>query len=136
MSDDAIDRFPGVLEQLEAAILSVYDLNEDLLDLEIIDALDAVVRRYVAEEGNRTPPRRRLSGRADAVCEVVERVCQWMLGRGPLFVSAPQLEVPPVRVLSVADILLCLKQIRKSVHLWNREGGRQGYLTYVSGFMG
>ena len=29
----------------------------------------------------------------------------------------------------------CLKRIRKSVQRWNKEGGRQGYLTFVGRFV-
>ena len=33
------------------------------------------------------------------------------------------------------EIIACLKRVRKSIHLWTREGGRQGYLTFVSRFI-
>ena len=36
---------------------------------------------------------------------------------------------------SLADILLCLERIRKSVKLWNEQSGRQGYLDYISEFL-
>ena len=38
-------------------------------------------------------------------------------------------------VNSVAEILLCLKRLKSSIRLWNGEGGRQGYLTYIRNFL-
>jgi hypothetical protein len=32
-------------------------------------------------------------------------------------------------------IIACLKRIRKSVEKWNKQGGRQGYLTFVEQFV-
>jgi hypothetical protein len=135
MKDDVVEKFMDVLQSIEASILEIYDDDADLLDLEVIDALDALIRKYVAEEGNRTPPRGVVSGRAKEVLEAVERTCEWRMGRGPVHESGPQASTPPEELHGIADILTCLKRIRKSVHLWNREGGRQGYLTYVSQFV-
>lgn len=112
----------------------MYEHEADLLDLDVIDALDALVRRYVAEEGNRTPPKRFLAPRAARVFEAAEQVCEWRLGRKA---SSEDNEAPPVpleQLNSVADILACLKRIRKSVHTWNEQAGRQGYLDYISIF--
>jgi hypothetical protein len=33
------------------------------------------------------------------------------------------------------EIILCLKHIRTSVNRWNKERGRQEYLTFVDRFM-
>ena len=32
-------------------------------------------------------------------------------------------------------IVACLKRIRESIQRWNKEGGRQGYLTFVQRFV-
>jgi hypothetical protein len=34
-------------------------------------------------------------------------------------------------IITLPEILLCLKRIRSSIRLWNKEGGRQGYLNDV-----
>jgi hypothetical protein len=132
MRDEDIEQFHDVLQNIESAIVSVYDKAPDLLDLDVIDALDAAVRRYVAEQGGRTPPKLLLAERALRVYEAVERMCEWMLGR-----SAPDgnalvaMAAGPNDPESVEDILNCLKRIRKSVRTWNERGGRQGYLDFV-----
>jgi hypothetical protein len=136
MRDETIEKFYDVLQNIEYAILSVYEDESDLLDLDIIDALDALIRRYVAEEGNRTPPKLRLSQRATRVFEVVEQMCEWRLGRNALNEDGQDKLIPPDQRNSIADILVCLKRVRKSVHFWNEQAGRQGYLSYISDFFG
>lgn len=135
MRDETIEQFLDVLQNIEYAILSVYEHEADLLDLDVIDALDALVRRYVAEEGDRTPPKLRLSERATWVYEAAEQVCELRLGRNVADGDEPDALVPSVQLNTVADILVCLKRIRKSVHLWNEQAGRQGYLSYISEFV-
>jgi len=130
MRDDTVEQFYDVLQNIEFAILSVYQHEADLLDFDVIDALDALVRRYAAEEGNRTPPQLRLSERARNVFQAAEQMCEWRLGR------AASNEVPADQQNSVADIVVCLKRIRKSAHLWTEQAGRQGYLNYISQFLG
>lgn len=62
-------------------------------------------------------------------------MCEWRLGRESLMPEegAP-LDGEPASV-SLEVILACLKRIRKSVQRWNKEGGRQGYLTFIGRFI-
>lgn len=137
MRDDVVEQFQDVLQNIEVAILSVYASQPDLLDLDVIDALDALVRTYAAEQDSRVPPKLRLSGRAALVQDAVRRMCEWRLGRSTLERDKPDEPIPPpAEANSVADILLCLKRVRKSVHTWNEQAGRQGYLDYIDMFLG
>lgn len=135
MRDETVEQFVDVLQNIESAIYSVYETVPDLLDLDVIDALDALVRRYAAEQDGRTPPKLRLSERAAHVFETVERMCEWRLGRVALNDDNSGAVIPPAPANSVEDVLICLKRIRKSAHLWNEQGGRQGYLEYISAFL-
>jgi len=40
-----------------------------------------------------------------------------------------------IKPITVNELLDCLKRIKKSVQFWTKEGGRQGYLVYISNFM-
>jgi hypothetical protein len=135
MLDDAIERFQDVLQNIEYAILLVYENDASLLDLDVIDALDALVRTYAAEERARIPPKLPLSARARAAFEAAKQVCEWRLGRALVDELEPDTLIPTDQRIGIADILICLKRIRKSVHIWNEEGGRQGYLNYISSFL-
>ena len=44
-----------------------------------------------------------------------------------MFEAPVELDAP----LTAAELVLCLKRIRKSINFWNKQGGRQGYLEYV-----
>lgn len=134
MRDETVEQFVDVLQNIESAIYSVYEAVPDLLDLDVIDALDALVRRYAAEQDGRTPPKLRLSERAADVFETAELMCEWRLGRAALNDDDSGAVIPPDQANSVRDVLICLKRIRKSAYLWNEQGGRQGYLEYISEF--
>jgi hypothetical protein len=135
MRDEVVDRFFDVIQNIEFAILGVYEDDATLLDLDVIDALDALIRRYAAEEQGRTPPGQRLSDRARRVYLAAEKMCEWRLGRAPLNEDEIVPPIPAEELYNLADLLLCLKRIRKSVKLWNEQSGRQGYLDYISEFM-
>jgi hypothetical protein len=133
MRDETMEKYYDVLQNIEFAIWCVYTDDATLLDLEVMDGLDLLVRRYVAEEQGRTPPRLRGSERAQRVYADAERMCEWRLGRGRLNVDSDEPLVAEGNS-SITDILICLKRIRKSVRLWNEQGGRQGYLEYIDHF--
>jgi hypothetical protein len=132
MRDETIEKFYDVLQNIEYAIFGVYEQDATLLDLDVLDALDGLIRLYGAEEQNRTPPGLRLSERANRVFGAAQRMCEWRLGRGPL--NKDEAAAPTDPENSVADIVVCLKRVRKSVRLWNEQGGRQGYLDYINQF--
>jgi hypothetical protein len=134
MHDEVVERFPDLLQNIESAIFSVYRSQPDLLDLDVIDALDALVRTYAAEQDSRFPPKLRLAERAALVMDVARKMCEWRLGRATLQEGGADTRIPAEGANGVADILLCLKRIRKSVHTWNEQAGRQGYLDYIAAF--
>jgi hypothetical protein len=134
MRDETFERYYDVLQNIEYAILSAYERETTLLDLDVIDALDGLVRRYGAEEQSRTPPRLRLSPQASRIYAAAEQMCEWRLGRAPLNPGEDEAVIPPDQCNTVSDIAICLKRIRKSVHTWTEQGGRQGYLLYIAHF--
>jgi hypothetical protein len=133
MRDETIERYYDVLQNIEYAILSAYEDETALLDFDVLDALDGLIRQYAAEEQNRTPPKLRLSPRAGHVYVAAERVCEWRLGRASLNAGNENV-IPPNQPNTVNDVLVSLKRIRKSVHIWNKQAGRQGYLDYIANF--
>jgi hypothetical protein len=99
------------------------------------DAVQALARHYEAEDEQRTPPRPHLAERSERIFDAVQRVCEWRLGRGRIVAEPGSESELPDGVNSVAEIVACLKRIRKSVQLWTKEYGRQGYLNYVQKFI-
>jgi hypothetical protein len=65
-----------VLQNIEFGIIEVYRADKSLLDFDVKDAMDALVRHYHAEEERRTPPVMRLGDRARRMFSSVQPVCE------------------------------------------------------------
>ena len=135
MRDDVVEQYEDVLQNIEAAIVQAYNSDPSLLDLDVMDLLDAAIRRYGHEAQGRAAPSIRLPGKVATAYALVECVCEWRLGRASMDSDAGAPGVPAPTPLTVQELLPCLKRIRKSVKFWNDEAGRQGYLDYVSQFL-
>jgi hypothetical protein len=127
--------YPDVLQNIEWAIVAVFRRNPTLVDFDVENAINALMAKYKAEAQNHEPRLTRLNERAQEVYVQVEAMCELRLGRnaGPsadMKDGGPQL--PPV---SLDVMLACLKRIRKSIQTWNKQGGRQGYLTFIQRFI-
>lgn len=130
------DQYFDVLQNIETAIVAAYDDRSDLLDAEVLDAIDALIRTYAWEKDGRGAPTLRLSDRAQLVFDSSRRMCEWRLGRQSLNPGTVEQEDAKPDELTVSDVVLCLQRIRSSVRLWTKQGGRQGYLDYVRRFLG
>ncbi len=121
-----------VLQNMEFTIVRHYREEPALIDLDVQDAVEALIRHYSAEEGQRHAAEPQLADRPARLFGALKETCEWRLGRAHLADLAAQ----PGARLAVTDLLECLKRIRKSIRRWNREYGRQGYLKFVSQYVG
>lgn len=126
------EEYEDILQNIEFAIIQEYQQDPKLLDYDVADALEALIRAYRAEAGGRTPTELRLEGKPRLVLDAVRAICEWRLGRSESDAgSLPRVTKP----ISVSEIVDCLKRIEKSVHRWNKQNGRQGYLNFVSKYI-
>lgn len=127
------EEYMDVLQNTEAAIVWVYRQNPELMDYQVDSALEALIKTYQGEATGRkpAPPRNPAAGQ---VYERVQAICDIRLGRETFHRGDEPVELG-LEPVDVDVILRCLKRIRKSIQLWTREGGRQGYLNYVSQFI-
>jgi hypothetical protein len=133
MIQNVEEEYTDILQNLEMAIIQVYRDNETLMDANVDNALEALERTYVGELRGRAavvPP----NPVTRSVYENVKTMCEWRLGRASFKTKEgqPGPTMPPV---SHEVILACLKRLRKSLRLWTKEGGRQGYLHYIDQFL-
>lgn len=128
--------YQDVLQNIEAAIVSVYREHSELLDYEVASALNALIVGYQAEQKHRVSRPTALSPLAQQVFARMQVVCEWELGREALIAEESSAEIPQPSTLSLEEMIACLKRIRKSIQTWTQEGGRQGYLRFVSQFIG
>ena len=121
-----------LLQNIEFGIVAVYREDSSLLDLDVVEALDALSRHYHAEEAGRRPSPPRLSPRAAKVFEQVKEMCEWRLGRPALDGGLPE---PGAHPLPVSAVVSALREVGKSVARWSKQGGRKGYLEFVKDYI-
>jgi hypothetical protein len=123
------EEYMDVLQNIESAITDAYRQHRDLSDYDVMRALESLVDAYSGEKVGRPPRNIRLSDRESRVLDGVRGMCEWRLGRAEPPVETPL--KPGPEPITVDEIILCLKRILKSVKMWNKEGGRQGYLNFI-----
>ena len=108
------EQYADVLLHIETAIVTVYESTPDLLDRDVLAAIDALIRSYDKEKRSRTGVTPSPSGRARSVHERCFRVCEWQLGRESLGAGALASDDPEPGDLSVRELIQCLKRLRSN----------------------
>jgi hypothetical protein len=121
-----------VLQNIEFAITRVDRDHDDVSDYTVMEALDALILIYREEFRGHAPKLISLDGVERRIFEDVKAVCEWRIDRAEAPFHMPVLSV---EATSLEEILACLRRIRKSVDLWHRQGGRRGYLEFVSHYI-
>lgn len=130
---DAEIEHQDVLQNIEFAIKQVYREHPDLIDEEVLTAMEALIRRYGAEAQGKTLSSRPVRGIAGEVMQAVQEICEVRLGRQSLTDEAGNLDFLEPQSLDV--IVACLKRLQSSIKFWTKRGGRQGYLEYMQQFL-
>ncbi len=134
MADKFEEQYQDVLQNIEIALVQAYRAYLDLTDLEALDGIQALVRTYQAEAQSHKPPCLKLRPLAEEAYTNIKLVCDWRLGRATILNMEGQApELPDPKTLD--EIILCLKRIRRSIELWNKQSGRRGYFNFVSQFV-
>jgi hypothetical protein len=128
------EQHADVLQNIEFAIVETYRQMSELLDYHVDAALETAIAGYSAEQQGRTPRAVTLEGARLRVYEAVRNVCEWRLGREEIQVGNALADAP-LQPKRLDEIVSCLKRIRKSVQRWTKQGGRQGYLRFVSQYL-
>ena len=128
------EEYEDVLQNIEVALVRVYRSHPDMTDFEALDAIQAAIRSFQAEAQERALPAPKLRPLAQEAYDGVVMMCEWRLGRRSLQVESDQpVEMPAPKTLD--EIVLCLKRIRRSIEMWNKQGGRRGYFNFVGEFV-
>ncbi len=122
-----------VLQNIEFAVVRLYRLNPAMSDYAVLRTFESLVQLYSAEVTGRTAKTGTAEGVEADLLRDVKRMCEWHLGRAPL--SPAEDEAPKCEPLDVPTLVLCLKRLVKSVNKWTKQGGRQGYLNFMTQFV-
>ena len=121
-----------LLQNIEAVVAAIYRKYPETTDYDVEKAYSALIQTYRGEAAGK--PAGKPSGNlALMIYEQVAAMINWRLGREQPDHSGNPL--PPVEPVQKETVDLCLKRLRKSIQTWTKQGGRQGYLTYISQFL-
>jgi hypothetical protein len=129
------EEYLDVFQNLEAAIISVYRQQSELMDYDVEKALNALVLEYQAEQKHQAAQRPPATPLAQQVYERVKQMGEWRLGREALGGETAAVALPASQTLTLSELLACLKRLRKSVQKWNKRGGERGYLQFIDQFI-
>lgn len=128
------EEYQDVLQNLEFAIVRIYQNSPDLIDAEVLKAIASLIRIYGAEAQGKSISNRPLRGITKEVAEAVQAMGEIRLGRSPMGHEKGQAIVNTAPI-SLDILVACLKRIESSIKFWTKERGRQGYLNYIQNFI-
>jgi hypothetical protein len=129
------EQYMDVLQNIEFVVVSKWRRHPEMSDYAALRVYEAAIAHYNAVARGTAPKLDDLTGLDADVYQAVQGVCEWRLGHRALERDAFPKGAGTVTPIPVADLVLCLKRLRKSVERWNRTGGRQGYLEFISQFV-
>jgi len=122
-----------VLQNLEFVVAKLYRRNPDMTDYPVLRTYEALVQSYSSEVTGRAAKPTENSGLEAELLRDVRAMCEWRLGRAEARATGcDAMECEPI---DVPTLVLCLKRLVKSVQKWNKRGGRQGYLSFMTQFV-
>ena len=129
------EEYLDVLQNIEFAIVNVYRSEQALSDYDVSKILNVLISGYQAELSKRDFSKPNLSPSQERLYVSVKHMCEWRLGREAMDKKEKQFQKGKPESISVEEIIACLKRIRKSVEMWNKQSGRKGYLDYIDQFL-
>jgi hypothetical protein len=117
-----------VLQNMEFEIVQVYRSTSDLIDAEVLNAIESLIHIYNLEIKGGFAASPKVKGISAIVATAVKDAAEIRLGPGS---NADEL-IEPKTVQNIVD---CLKRIQSSIKFWTKKNGRKGYLEYVSKFI-
>ena len=128
------EEYLDVLQNIEAVIVTIYRGHPEMTDYDVDKTLAALIQTYRNEAAAKSLIIKPAGDLSILVYEQVAAICNWRLGRSSMLDKKGK-SLPMPEILTTETIILCFKRIRKSVETWTKQGGRQGYLTYISQFL-
>jgi hypothetical protein len=130
------EQYKDVLQNIETIVISIYRKDPELLDWEVGSTDQQLLRRYQTEwKAHTLRPPSFSNERMRRAYEGVVGICEWCLGREELVTEGGETASPIPELLSLGESFAVHNRFLKSVRLWTKEGGRQGYLNFTNEFI-
>ncbi len=129
------EQYNNILLNMEIALVQTYREDENMTDWETLTAVNGLIRTYTAIQKKRNPPLLKLTPLAQQSYDSLKRICDSWLGHAPDSAEFKKILADFDKILSPAEIIKCLKRVRKSVEMWQKEGGRRGYFNFIDQFL-
>lgn len=144
-----LDENHGTLLSIESIVVAYYREHPNLSDSNVEKVYNSLQRVFDKEVQGKNPPKLRFNDLEQDLFDRIEAICRILVGDDdaePLSEDEQEtvetdseeieaLEIDPVP----KDVMVkCMKRLRSSIKTWTGRNayGRQGYLNYVSSFIG
>ncbi|MFK7604106.1 hypothetical protein ACI3L1_18060 [Deinococcus sp. SM5_A1] len=121
------DKYENQFMSIELAVYGVYDEHPELTDAQVDAAYEELARRYRAEATAFAFKPGKLDGLRAEVHDAVLPIAEMLVGRPD--------NILPTEPVSAEEMRQILGRLRSSIKTWQKAGGRQSYLKYVSQFL-
>ncbi len=129
---DIVKDYLDILQNIENAILDVFETTPELRDPDIILALERLASQYTREKKKLPTLPVALPERSMLIFNAVRAACELRLDRTAL-VEIEDHEFAyrvPLRLL-----IPCIDRVLKSAHTWHKRDGQRGYLQFIGKFL-
>ncbi|OLV15868.1 hypothetical protein [Deinococcus marmoris] len=121
------DKYENQFMSIELAVYGVYDEHPELTDAQVDAAYEELARRYRAEATAFAFKPGKLDGLRAEVHDAVLPIAEMLVGRPD--------NILPTEPVSAEEMRQILGRLRSSIKTWQKAGGRQSYLKYISQFL-
>ena len=129
---NVVNDYLDILQNIEAAIIALYNGQPDLRDPDVILALEKVISQYTREKKKLPALPLKLPEKSRLVFQAISAFCEMRLDR------ASQDIVPDEEFgyrLPLRLMIPCLERLHKSANTWHKRDGQRGYLSFVSRYV-
>ena len=129
------EEYNDTLRSMELALVRVYRSDDSVLDWHVETAVNNLTRTYTAEQRKRKQPSFKMADQTKQAFANLQNTCEGWLGREQLLDETGNTIELDQNKLTIAEIIVCLKRIRRSINMWQKEGGRRGYFEFINQFL-
>jgi hypothetical protein len=130
-----IEEHLDVLQNIEFALVGVYDKNPGLTDTGTMYAIETLIKVYTGEMRGREVALPQFKPEEQEAYNAARAMCEWRLGRASMEGEKGGKKEMDTAPLTMEEIIACLKRILKSVNTWYKRGGRRGYYEFVRQYL-